>query len=223
MKNHNAFKKSLSLTLILIAVTLNLSAQKLIAGWDFQTTTNGGTAIVPTKDMTNYTQNLFVANFGSGTLFLDGTYGSGSYKIWSITSNNGVGAWPNAGDGFSEEQKNPAALAIGKSVNNGKSIVFKFSMKDMKNLIVSYAALVSPNGFNAQSWAISKDGVNWTDSGSTTIDERNVYKLVKVPAINGLDNGADAYFKITLNGATTDDGKSQVRFDNIKFMATPTK
>jgi len=173
--------------------------------------------------MTNFTQNLFVANFGSGTLYLDGTYGSGLYKIWSITSNNGVGTWPNAGDGFSEEQKNPAALAIGKSLNNGKSIVFKFSMKDLKNLTVSYATLVSPNGFNTQTWAYSTDGKSWVDCGSTTIDERNVFKLVKVTAISTLDNAMEAFFKITLNGATTDDGTSQVRFDNIKFKASPVK
>lgn len=222
MKKPNSFK--FILVALSIAVTFtNLSAQKMIAGWDFQTTTNGGTAIIPTKDMQNFTQIVFVANFGNGTLYLDGSYGSGPYKVWSVTSNNGVGIWPNAGDGFSEEQKNPAALAIGKTVNNGKSMVFKFSMKDYKNLIVSYAALVSPNGFNAHSWAFSTDGTKWSDCGSVTIDERNVYKPVKVPAISALDNAADVFFKITVNGATTDDGTSQVRFDNIKFKATPIK
>ncbi len=222
MKKSNYFKSILVALSVAISFT-NISAQKLIAGWDFQTSTTGGTAIVPTKDMTNFTQNLFVANFGSGTLYLDGTYGSGPYKVWSITSNNGVGDWPNAGDGFSEEQKNPAALAIGKSVNNGKSIVFKFSMKDFKNLAISYATLVAPNGFNSQTWAFSKDCKIWVDCSSTTIDERNVFKLVKVPAISTLDNVSEAFFKITLNGATTEDGTSQVRFDNIKFKATSIK
>ena len=221
-------KKSNNFKFILVAISIfttftNISAQKLIAGWDFQTTTAGGTAIVPTKDMQNFSQTVYKANFGSGTLYLDGTYGTGPYKVWSITSSNGVGDWPNAGDGFSDEQKNPAALAIGKSVNNGKSIVFKFSMKEYKSLLVSYATLIAPNGFNAQSWAFSKDGINWTDCGSTTIDERNVFKLVKVPAISAVDNVADVFFKITINGATTEDGTSQVRFDNIKFKAITIK
>ena len=222
MKKSNFFKSILVVLSVAVSLT-NLTAQKLIAGWDFQTTTNGGTVIVPTKDMTNFTQNVFIANFGSGTLYLDGTYGTGPYKVWSITSNNGVGDWPNAGDGFSEEQKGPAALAIGKSVNNGKYIVFKFSMKDFKNLLISYSALVAPNGFNKHNWAYSTDAVKWTECGSTTIEERNVFKLVKVTPISTLDNAQDIFFKITLDGATTDDGTSQVRFDNIKFKATPIK
>ena len=222
MRKTNFIKPSFVI-LLFAFVSFTCTAQKLIAGWDFQTTANGGTAIVPTKDMQNISQNVYIANFGNGTLYLDGTYGTGPYKVWSITSSNGVGDWPNAGDGFSEEQKNPAALAIGKSVNNGKSIVFKFSMKDYKNLLVSYATLVAPNGFNAQSWAFSTDGKSWVDYGSTTIDERNVFKLVKVPAISTLDNAMEAFLKITLNGSSTDDGTSQVRFDNIKFKATPNK
>ena len=222
MKKSNYFKSILVALSIAISL-ITVSAQKLIAGWDFQTTTTGGTAIVPTKDMTNFTQNLFVANFGNGTLYLDGNYGTGPYKVWSITSNNGVGDWPNAGDGFSDDQKNPASLAIGKALNNGKSIVFKFSMKEFKNLAITYATLVAPNGFSSQTWAIGKDGTNWTDCGSTTIDEKNIFKLVKVPPISALDNVPEAFFKITLSGATADDGTSQVRFDNIKFKATAIK
>ncbi len=222
MKKTNSIK-SIFVVLLLASISFTCSAQKLIAGWDFQTSSTGGTAIVPTKDMTNFTQNVFIANFGSGTLYLDGTYGTGPYKVWSITSNNGVGDWPNAGDGFSEEQKGPAALAIGKSVNNGKYIVFKFSMKDFKNLLISYSALVAPNGFNKHNWAYSTDAVKWTECGSTTIEDRNVFKLIKLPVISALDNVTDAFFKITLDGATTDDGTSQVRFDNIKFKAIPIK
>jgi hypothetical protein len=222
MKKSNYFKSILVAFSVAVSLS-NLNAQKLIAGWDFQTTTNGGTAIVPTKDMTNFTQNVFIANFGSGTLYLDGTYGTGPYKVWSITSNNGVGSWPNAGDGFSEEQKGSAALAIGKSVNNKKYIVFKFLMTDFKNLLISYSALISQNGFNKHSWAYSTDGVKWTECGSTTIENRDVFKLAKVPVISALDNATDAFFKITLDGATTDDGTSQVRFDNIKFKAIPIK
>ena len=222
MKKSN-FITSTIVVLLFVSASLTCSAQKLIAGWDFQTTATGGTAIVPTKDMTNFTQNIFIANFGSGILYLDGTYGTGPYKVWSLTSNSGVGEWPNAGDGFSKEQTGPAALAIGKAVNNGKYIVFKFSMKEFKNLLISYTALVSPNGFNKHVWAYSTDGVKWTDCGSTSIEDRNVFKLIKLPAISALDNATDTFFKITLNGATTDDGTSQVRFDNIKFKATPIK
>ena len=96
-------------------------------------------------------------------------------------------------------------------------------MKDLKNLTVSYATLVSPNGFNTQTWAYSTDGKSWVDCGSTTIEERNIFKLVKVPSISTLDNTQEVFFKITLNGATTEDGSSQIRLDNIKFKATPIK
>ena len=70
--------------------------QTLVAGWDFQTATNGGTAIVGTPN----TQTSFVANFGSGTMYLDGTHGSSGWsQAAELDANNGTTV--NGGVGFS--------------------------------------------------------------------------------------------------------------------------
>ncbi len=47
-------------------------AQTLIAGWDFQTTSNGGTLIAAAPS----TATTLNANFGSGAIYLNGSNGS---------------------------------------------------------------------------------------------------------------------------------------------------
>ncbi len=56
----------------------------VLAAWDFQTTTYGGTRAESLLAVGTYTTPLprqFVANFGSGTLFLDGTNGSSDFYM----------------------------------------------------------------------------------------------------------------------------------------------
>lgn len=47
----------------------------LIAGFDFQTTSSGGTAVLAATN----TPTVFNANVGSGTLYMNGTNGSSSW------------------------------------------------------------------------------------------------------------------------------------------------
>ncbi|NBO66929.1 MAG: hypothetical protein EBU88_19145, partial [Acidobacteria bacterium] len=71
-----------------------LSAAKthadLVAGWDFQTTTNGGTAVT-TSDSAQ--PKLFNANVGSGALYLDGSNYSSN---WSVSATSAVSRELNA-------------------------------------------------------------------------------------------------------------------------------
>ncbi|MFM8217194.1 MAG: hypothetical protein ACKN82_21470, partial [Pirellula sp.] len=60
--------------LLAVATSLNSYAD-LVAGWDFQTTDNGGTAVLGAPN----TPKQFVANFGSGTLFLNGQNGASDW------------------------------------------------------------------------------------------------------------------------------------------------
>ncbi len=109
----------------------------LIAGWDFQTTTSGGTAAAASPN----SPTLYNANIGSGAIYLDGSNGSSSWAA-STELSGFAGTAVNAGVGFSTTTTSPASLALlGGSSNsaNGKKMVIKFSMVARAGLVVSYA------------------------------------------------------------------------------------
>jgi hypothetical protein len=121
-------------------------AQDIVAGWDFQTTTTGGTAILASTN----TQTQFNANVGTGVLYLNGTEGSSSW-VSASELNAFAGTSVNATNGLSSVTTSPAALAVvGGATNsttptppaNGKSISFKFSMTGKKDLQISLSAQV---------------------------------------------------------------------------------
>ena len=87
--------------LILLSSLLNSQAQTLIAGWDFQTTINGGTAVA----VSPATPKVYIANFGTGTIFLEGTNTSSNWFVPATGSTNTElngfdGTAVNAGSGF---------------------------------------------------------------------------------------------------------------------------
>ncbi len=206
----------------------------MVAQWDFQTTTNGGTAVAAAPA----TPRLFVANFGSGSLYLDGTNGSSDfYEPASGTTNteiNGFGGTAlNATGSMSTVTTSPSALAVvggaasvpaGTFGANGKSMVFKFSMTGMGNLAVSYAVQRTASGFTTQQWDYSTDGTNWSSAATITgiqasfaagATPANVVSSLSVAS--GLNNAATAYMRVTFTGATSATGNN--RMDNFQFNA----
>ncbi|NBY69921.1 MAG: hypothetical protein EBQ58_14270 [Betaproteobacteria bacterium] len=130
----------------LCSVLASTVSAGMIAQWDFQTTTTGGTAIAAAPA----TQKLFVANFGTGSLYLNGTNGSSDFfepatGTTSTEINAFGGTALNATGSMSTVTTSPAALAIvggaasvpaGTFGANGKAMVFKFSMSGLSNLSV---------------------------------------------------------------------------------------
>jgi hypothetical protein len=204
--------------MFLVAASSVDSYADLVAGWDFQTTTNGGTAVLAAPN----TPKQFVANFGTGTLFLNGQNGASDWV--SAASNSELtgfsGTGVNAGPGFSTLTTSPAALALVNqtaSSTNGKSAVFKFSMAGFQDLVVSYATQRTGTGFTNQAWAFSTDGTNWTDH-QTLSGLPSSFAAQTLSTITGLNGATDAYLRLTVTGATAAGGNN--RIDNIQFNAT---
>jgi hypothetical protein len=190
----------------------------LVAGWDFQTTTNGGTAVAASPN----TPKQYTANFGSGGLFLNGQNGSSDWFVPATgTTNTELNAFSgtaiNAGTGFSTTTSGAAALALINQTANGKSAVFRFSMAGFQELVVSYASQRTNSGFTSQAWSYSTDGVNWTDHQTVT-NLPLAFATQTLGAITGLDGATDAYLRLTLTGASSATGNN--RLDNIQFNAT---
>ena len=189
----------------------------LVAGWDFQTTANGGTAVVAAPN----TPNLYVANFGTATMYLNGQEDSSNWVASATTAANELNAFGgslvNAGPGFSNITSGPCSLALLNSSANGKSAVFKFSMGGFKDLVVSYATQKTGTGFSSQTWAFSTDATNWTET-QVFGNLPSAFGAQTLNTITGLDGAATAYLRLTVAGASSANGNN--RLDNIQFNAT---
>ena len=217
----------------LASIVASVASADMIAQWDFQTTTNGGTAIAASPS----TPKLFVANFGTGSLYLDGTNGSSNfYAPPSGSTNTEINAFGgttlNATGGMSTVTTSPAALAIvggaasvpaGTFGANGKSMVFAFSMSGFSNLAVSYAVQRTSTGFTTQQWDYSTDGTNWSSAATITgilssFAGGGTNVATNLGVASDLDNAATAYMRVTFSGATAASGNN--RMDNFQFNAT---
>ena len=206
----------------------------MVAQWDFQTTTNGGTALAGAP----LTPKLLVANFGTGSLYLNGTNGSSDFFEPAVGNTNTeinsfAGTTLNATGSMSTVTSGSGALAIvggaasvpaGTFGANGKSMVFKFSMTGMGNLAVSYAVQRTASGFTAQQWDYSTDGTTWSSAATITgiqasfaagATPANV--VTSLGVASGLNNAATAYMRVTFTGATSATGNN--RMDNFQFNA----
>lgn len=219
--------KNISTCLVLATAMLAPAAhaQVLVAGWDFQTTTTGGTALASSDAAQPRVLN---ANFGSGTLYLDGSQGSSSW-VSALTTARELNAFggtaTNASNGLSQTTSSPAALALVNSSANGKSAVFKLSLSGYTGLSISLAAQRTSTGFTSQVWEYSTDGVAYQSIGTLTSGTSSgtiansfaTSGILGFNSITGLDNAANAYVRVTFSGATGSAGNN--RIDNIQFTA----
>lgn len=210
-------KKSFLAALACLAVSALTAKAQLIAGWDFQTTTNNGTAVAASPN----TPTVFVANVGTGTLYLNGTNGS---STWNATTElNGFGGTAlNATNGLSTTTTSPASLALlGGTGNatNGKSIVFSFSTTGITDPIsISYATQRTNTGYNSQLWEYSLNATDWfTLQTNTSIPAS--FAVVTLTSTTALSNQATAYVRFTGTGASSASGNN--RLDNIQIAAVP--
>ncbi|MFZ9937133.1 MAG: hypothetical protein ACO3JG_08715 [Luteolibacter sp.] len=217
--------------LALSAFTLAGShAATLIAGFDFQTTTTGGTAATASSSG-NPSPLVYNANFGSATLYLNGTNGSSTFTTGvnnpQVTSFSGTDV-NTAGTSFSTVTSGTASLAVANSSANGFRMVFVLSMTDLEGLGISYATQATNTGFGLQTWSYSTNGSTFTDfdtfapgggSGGTVNFATNGVVSLDTTALSVLDGEQNVYIGLTLSGATNTSGNN--RLDNIQFTAVP--
>jgi len=228
--------------LIAIVATVMMAtashAQVLVAGWDFQTTTTGGTATAAAPA----TPKIYTANFGAGRLYFDGSNGSSNWFVPASGSTNtelnsfsGSNVNTLASDGtlLSTLTSGTAALAVAGGAGtapaaaaNGKSAVFVFSMIDKINLSISLSAQRTTTGFTNQLWEYSANGgTSWANIGSfasgttagTLASSFATSGVLSLPTFSGLDGIADARVRVTFTGATASAGNN--RLDNIQLNA----
>lgn len=210
-------KKAFLIAIACLAATAVTSQAQLIAGWDFQTITNNGTALLNAPN----TPKVIVANFGAGTIYLDGTNGSSS---WNSTASNPEltsfsGTAVNAGAGFSTTTSGNASLALANSSSNGKALVFSLSTTGFTDPIsITYASQRSNTGFTTQAWDFSLNGTDWT-SLQTITTIAGSFGLISLNNTSAISDKASVFLRLTVTGATAAAGNN--RLDNIQIAAVP--
>ena len=163
---------------------------------------------------------LAVWNFNDSDLNVD--HGSGT-----ITSNlNVVNILFAAGTTNNARLGDIAGQALSlqggtSTANNGRNLTFNVSTAGFANIIVSFATQGTSTGFNNNQFQYSLDGINFIDFGSPYIPATAFGTLPLVfslASIAGLNNNANAAFRIVLNGASSATGTNRV--DNFVVEGT---
>ena len=163
---------------------------------------------------------LAVWNFNDSDLNVD--HGSGT-----LTSNlNVVNILFAAGTTNNARLGDIAGQALSlqggtSTANNGRNLTFNVSTAGFANIIVSFATQGTSTGFNNNQFQYSLDGINFIDFGSPYIPATAFGTLPLVfslASIAGLNNNANAAFRIVFNGASSATGTNRV--DNFVVEGT---
>lgn len=221
-----------------MAFTATSASAALVLGIDFQT------APGPVLNATGSVQQSYAANFGTGTLYMDGTNGSSTW-INAGTGGTGTdtqliayyGTSVNAGTGFSTSAGTSGTTAGGGSIGlrqpdnatnrgvntNGFGIVFKFSMTGYQDLGISYAAnrFDAAGAYDTVTWTYSTDAATWNAIDTTTLPGTAGWNAYSLATTTGLDNASTAYVRAVFTGALGNPtGSERVMLDNFQFNAT---
>lgn len=165
---------------------------------------------------------IAVWNFNDSDLNVD--HGSGT-----LTSNlNVANILFAAGTTNNARQGDPAGQALSLqggtgNANNGRNITFTVSTAGFSDIVVSFATQGTSTGFNTNQFQYSLDGITFIDFGSPYAPATTFGTLPLVfslASIAGLNNNANAAFRIVFNGATSSTGNN--RIDNIVVDGTST-
>ncbi|HNX20996.1 MAG TPA: chitobiase/beta-hexosaminidase C-terminal domain-containing protein, partial [Bacteroidales bacterium] len=199
MKKFDVFKRAFLSLMLIFAMVCTTFAQTTIASWDFD-------ALVVAPN----TINMIPASSGTGTFYLDGTNGS---SLWaSTTTNPQLTCFANSPG---------QALGLANNSANGFYVVFKVSTTGLENINVSFQTRGSGTGFNNHVWGYSTDGIAFTDlAGNNTAVNTATFtaKTVDFSSITAINNQANVYIRLTLNGATGVAGNN--RFEDFVITGT---
>jgi hypothetical protein len=163
---------------------------------------------------------LAVWNFNDSNLNVD--HGSGTLT----TTFNAVNVLFGAGTTNNARLGDPAGQGLSLqggtgNANNGRNLTFNVSTAGFTNIVVSFATQGTSTGFNSNQFQYSLDGISFTDFGlpyAPTTAFGSVPLVFSLASIAGLNNNANAVFRIVFNGATSSTGNN--RIDNVVVEGT---
>lgn len=170
---------------------------ELVAYWDFNSFSTADDTIA--------------ADAGMGTLDL---------AVWNGGVSSFAGTTLNA---LGDSAGSSLTLRAGAGMNgNGSFIQLQTSLSGFQDPVITFATQGSNEGFNAGTWAWSVDGSSFMNLEGVNTASTTSYSLATVDfsSVSGLTDASDAFFRYTLDGATSTNGNN--RIDNLQINATMT-
>src|SRR5687768_8975872 len=159
----------------------------------------------------NFNDSDLNVDHGSGTLFSN--FNVANVLFAAGTSNN-ARLGDSAGQSLSLQGGTGTA-------NNGRHITFNVGTLGFSNIVVSFATQGTSTGFNSNQFQYSLDGVTFINFGTPYTPASafgSVPLVFSLGSIAGLNDNANAAFRILFNGATSATGTN--RIDNFVVEGT---
>lgn len=153
-----------------------------------------------------------------GYIYLNGSHGSSDFN-----SSNELATYAGTtlGDPRLTNAFDGKSLAIQSNTANGKAMVFHFSSLGQYHLALTLACRRTSTGFDEHRWEWSLDGEEYFSitGVNTSPDSSSIFELktLELSDIIEINNQANVYLRLTLDGATGNNGNN--RFDNIVLHA----
>jgi hypothetical protein len=164
---------------------------------------------------------IAIWNFNDSNLIVD--HGTGVLTTDIISANVLFAAGTTNNARLGDPAGQALSLQGGSSTaNNGRSLTFNVSTLGFANIVVSFATQGTSTGFNNNQFQYSLDGVTFVNFGPPYVPATSfgsVPLVFTLSSIVGLNDNANAAFRIIFNGASSATGTN--RIDNFVVEGTP--
>ena len=164
---------------------------------------------------------IAIWNFNDSNLIVD--HGTGVLTTDIIAANVLFAAGTTNNARLGDPAGQAVSLQGGSgTANNGRSLTFNVSTLGFSNIVVSFATQGTSTGFNNNQFQYSLDGVTFVNFGPAFVPATafgSVPLVFTLSSIVGLNNNANAAFRIVFNGASSATGTN--RIDNFVVEGTP--
>lgn len=164
---------------------------------------------------------IAIWNFNDSNLLVDHGTGTLTTNINVANILFAAGTTNNARLGNSAGQS--LSLQGGTSTaNNGRHLTFNVSTLGFTNIVVSFATQGTSTGFNNNQFQYSLDGITFVNFGPPYVPATafgSVPLVFTLSGIAGLNDNANAAFRIVFNGASSATGTN--RIDNFVVTGSP--
>lgn len=168
-----------------------------------------------------HADEIAVWNFNDSNLNVDHGAGTLTSNIVAANILFAAGTTNNARQGDVAGQALSLQGGTG-TTNNGRQITFNAGTLGFSNIVVSFATQGTSTGFISNQFQYSLDGITFVDFGVPYTPASafgSVPLVFTLSGIAGLDDNANAAFRIVFNGASSSTGTN--RIDNFVVEGTP--
>lgn len=164
---------------------------------------------------------ISIWNFNDSNLIVDHGIGTITTNFAAANILFAAGTTNNARLGDTAGQALSLQGGTGNA-NNGRHLTFNVSTLGFVNIVVSFATQGTSTGFNSNQFQYSLDGITFVDFGPPYTPATafgSVPLVFTLTSIAGLNDNANAAFRIVFNGASSSTGTN--RIDNFVVEGSP--